>query len=209
MDSIFAIFKEILKHGKETNNSRTAFFTLIVIKLLLNSYLIDNLSIKQYFTSNSMKVLINLSEFLFHSYFDVINFAMVVGIAFYVIWITLSFVISPKVDPYFYNVISFFFRYIKIMWRLSTDCFLIIFFYMMLFFGRSFIESLTDLSTTHNMAIKDENHTNIIVLHVSEDLRFLNNGEIGLIYILLIFNILFSVGYILFRLFRRNENINF
>lgn len=209
MDSIFAIFKEILKHGKETNNSRTAFFTLIVIILLLNSYLIDNLSIKQYFTSNSMKVLINLSEFLFHSYFDVINFAMVVGIVFYVIWITLSFVISPKVDPYFYNVISFFFRYIKIMWRLSTDCFLIIFFYMMLFFGRSFIESLTDLSTTHNMAIKDENHTNIIVLHVSEDLRFLNNGEIGLIYILLIFNILFSVGYILFRLFRRNENINF
>lgn len=80
---------------------------------------------------------------------------------------------------------------------------------MMLFFGRSFIESLTDLSTTHNMVITDENHTNIIVLHASEDLGFLNNGEIGLIYILLIFNILFSVGYILFRLFRRNENINF
>lgn len=209
MDSIFAIFKEILKHGKETNNSRTAFFTLIVIILLLNGYLIDNLSIKQYFISNSMKVLINLSEFLFHSYFDVINFAMVVGIVFYIIWITLSFVISSKVDPYFYNVISFFYRYIKIMWRLSTDCFLTIFFYMMLFFGRSFIESLTDLSTTHNMVITDENHTNIIVLHAAKDLGFLNNGEIGLIYILLIFNILFSVGYILFRLFRRNENINF
>lgn len=85
MDSIFAIFKEILKHGKETNNSRTAFFTLIVIILLLNSYLIDNLSIKQYFISNSMKVLINLSEFLFHSYFDVINFAMAVGMVFYII----------------------------------------------------------------------------------------------------------------------------
>ena len=132
MDSIIAIFKEILKHGKETNNSRTVFFTIMVIILLLNSYLIDNLSIKQFFISNSMKVLINLSEFLFHGYFDVIYFAMLVGIVFYIIWITLSFVISSKVDPYFYNVISFLFRYIKIMWRLSTDCFLIIFLYMML-----------------------------------------------------------------------------
>ena len=115
MDSIIAIFKEILKHGKETNNSRTVFFTIMVIILLLNSYLIDNLSIKQFFISNSMKVLINLSEFLFHGYFDVIYFAMLVGIVFYIIWITLSFVISSKVDPYFYNVISFLFRYIKIM----------------------------------------------------------------------------------------------
>ena len=48
MDSIIAIFKEILKHGKETNNSRTVFFTIMVIILLLNSYLIDNLSIKQF-----------------------------------------------------------------------------------------------------------------------------------------------------------------
>ena len=200
MDSIIAIFKEILKHGKETNNSRTVFFTIMVIILLLNSYLIDNLSIKQFFISNSMKVLINLSEFLFHGYFDVI--------VFYIIWITLSFVISSKVDPYFYNVISFLFRYIKIMWRLSTDCFLIIFLYMMLFFGRTFIESLTDLSTTHNMVITDDNHTKIIVLHATEGLGFLKDGEIGLIYILLIFNILFSVGYVLFRLFRRNENIN-
>ena len=198
MDSIIAIFKEILKHGKETNNSRTVFFTIMVIILLLNSYLIDNLSIKQFFISNSMKVLINLSEFLFHGYFDVIYFAM----------LTLSFVISSKVDPYFYNVISFLFRYIKIMWRLSTDCFLIIFLYMMLFFGRTFIESLTDLSTTHNMVITDDNHTKIIVLHATEGLGFLKDGEIGLIYILLIFNILFSVGYVLFRLFRRNENIN-
>ena len=208
MDSIIAIFKEILKHGKETNNSRTVFFTIMVIILLLNSYLIDNLSIKQFFISNSMKVLINLSEFLFHGYFDVIYFAMLVGIVFYIIWITLSFVISSKVDPYFYNVISFLFRYIKIMWRLSTDCFLIIFLYMMLFFGRTFIESLTDLSTTHNMVIIDDNHTKIIVLHATEGLGFLKDGEIGLIYILLIFNILFSVGYVLFRLFRRNENIN-
>ena len=167
-----------------------------------------NLSIKQFFISNSMKVLINLSEFLFHGYFDVIYFAMLVGIVFYIIWITLSFVISSKVDPYFYNVISFLFRYIKIMWRLSTDCFLIIFLYMMLFFGRTFIESLTDLSTTHNMVITDDNHTKIIVLHATEGLGFLKDGEIGLIYILLIFNILFSVGYVLFRLFRRNENIN-
>ena len=133
---------------------------------------------------------------------------MLVGIVFYIIWITLSFVISSKVDPYFYNVISFLFRYIKIMWRLSTDCFLIIFLYMMLFFGRTFIESLTDLSTTHNMVITDDNHTKIIVLHATEGLGFLKDGEIGLIYILLIFNILFSVGYVLFRLFRRNENIN-
>ena len=48
MDSIIAIFKEILKHGKETNTSRTVFFTIMVIILLLNSYLIDNLSIKQF-----------------------------------------------------------------------------------------------------------------------------------------------------------------
>lgn len=94
------------------------------------------------------------------------------------------------------------------MWRLSTDCFLIIFLYMMLFFGRTFIESLTDLSTTHNMVITDDNPTKIIVLHATEGLSFLKDGEIGLIYILLIFNILFSVGYVLFRLFRRNENIN-
>lgn len=58
------------------------------------------------------------------------------------------------------------------MWRLSTDCFLIIFLYMMLFFGMYVYLSLTDLSTTHNMVITDDNHTKIIVLYATEGLGF-------------------------------------
>ena len=104
------------------------------------------------------------------------------------------------------NIISAFLRLLKLYLRIYREVFLIIIMYAMLFWGERFIggllnfETIDDISFSNNGVIYQQLH------QVVKD-GFITETALGYIYSLTILNLIYSAGYLVYRLVRENKTL--
>lgn len=195
---------------RNPNKTLTVVLNIATIILVLNGSLLSNFSLQSLYKELSLDFLINISKFMIQSYFWIINILFNPGLILIGIIIVIFSFMARKdsrfIIKYKNNIISAFLRLLKLYLRIYREVFLIMIMYAMIFWGERFIEGLLNFKTINDISISNDG---LIYLRLHKVVRdgFITETALSYIYVLTILNLIYSFGYIVYRLVRENKTL--
>lgn len=203
-------FKLSYEYLRNPNKTLTVVLNIAIIILILNGSLLNNFSLESLYKEQSLDFLINISKFMIQSYFWIINILFFpVLFLIFLIFVIFFYMASRNCTftlKYKKNIISAFLRLLKLYLKMYREVFLLMLMYAMIFWGERFIEGLLNFETINDTSISNDG---LIYLRLHKVVRdgFITETALSYIYVLTILNLIYSVGYIVYRLVRENKTL--
>lgn len=192
-------FKSLWEYLKKPNPIFSIFLTILIFILICNNDLIDNFQLQFLLEKNNLSLLANLLVFGIHFYYLVIKsiYFLISGLIILTLLLECLNRLNrfDKLDSFYNkysrNMVSAIVKLIRIGWQLTNGTFLILSLVTILVFGKTFLMTIFDL----NFEMVRLNYltvTEFLIFHVS-----------------LLLNLVFSIGYTVYHLFKCDEKLPF